>query len=749
MKTYPSSFSGTELKKALTGILNENPHRSLNHKQLNKLLHVSANREAQRFATSEIDKNAKRDLLLSLLNDMVKSGDAIEKDSGRYMAVPEIAYVEGIIDMSGSGAAYLVSDSCDEDIYIAAANLKNALDGDRVRVFLYARKRGQRFTGEVVEILQRSRTEFAGLVQQSQKFAFLIPDSNKMHTDIFIPLKLLHGAVDGDKAVARITEWPTGEKNPVGEIIKVLGKPGENDAEMDSILVEYGFPLEFPEEVKREAEALPVRISAAELKKRKDFRKITTFTIDPEDAKDFDDALSFRILGNGLIEIGVHIADVTHYIRQESALEREASERATSVYLVDRVIPMLPEKLSNEVCSLRPGEDKLCYSAVFEMNENGKVFKEWFGRTVIHSDRRFTYEEAQQVIETGKGDFSNEISVMNHIARQLRKERFRKGAISFDKVEIKFKLDDKGNPVGVYQKAYQDANKLIEEFMLLANRSVASFAGKQKQGSGALHHAAHPFVFRVHEAPPSDKIEDFAGFAARFGYKIRTDSEKEIALSINQLMEQVKGKGEQNVLEQLAVRAMSKAKYTTDNIGHYGLAFDYYSHFTSPIRRYPDMMTHRLLTLYLNKQKFPEKTNLEKLCRHSTEMEIRAAEAERSSIKFKQVQYLAGRNGEVFDGIISGVTEWGVFVELTESKCEGLIRLRDINNDYYEFDEKNFCIRGMHSGREFRLGNPVKVILKKTDLAKKQIDFKLADDKLSVPGRNKIKSPSGKKKKSW
>jgi ribonuclease R len=492
--------------------------------------------------------------------------------------------------------------------------------------------------------------------------------------------------------------------------------------------------------VEREAERIPDLIPKSEIRKRKDFRAITTFTIDPADAKDFDDALSFRQLDNNRFEIGVHIADVTHYVQENSALDKEAYHRATSVYLVDRVIPMLPEKLSNQVCSLRPHEDKLCYSVVFEIDADGKVFKQWFGRTVIHSDRRFTYEEAQQVIETGIGDFAYELGIMNRIAKKLRAERFRKGAISFDKVEVKFRLDEKGNPIGVFLKEYKDANKLIEEFMLLANRSVAELIGKPGKQKEKKSLQVRPFVYRVHDAPPSDKIEDFARFASRFGYKVKTGNEKEIAHSLNQLMKDISGKKEQNVLEQLAVRSMSKAKYTTENIGHYGLAFDYYSHFTSPIRRYPDMMVHRLLTAYLHNQKPPAADELEIKCRHSTEMEIRAAEAERSSVKFKQVQYLTGKEGQEFDAIISGVTEWGIFVELIDNKCEGLIRLRDIGNDFYEFDEKNYCIRGVRSRRVFQLGDEVKVILKKTDLEKKQIDFMLA-------GENKQEAKRPKKKK--
>jgi ribonuclease R len=731
MKKTKTPASHKEIKQALLDILKEHPVQSFNHKQLLKKLRNAESAAIRAFAESETEKSAKRQIILQLMEELVQTGEAIEKDTGRYMVVPDQAYAEGIIDVVSSGAAYVMDENYEDDIYIAPANVKNALHGDRVKVFLYARRKNKRLEGEVVEILERARMEFAGRLQVSPKFAFLIPDSNKMHTDIFIPLKNLNGAKDGDKVIGKITEWSADARNPVGEVVRILGKPGDNNAEMDAILIEYGFPLEFPAEVEQEAERIPFVIPKSEILNRKDFRTITTFTIDPVDAKDFDDALSFRTLENGRYEIGVHIADVTHYVPENSALEKEAYKRATSVYLVDRVIPMLPEKLSNHVCSLRPNEDKLCYSAVFEMDDEGRVYKEWFGRTVIHSDRRFTYEEAQQVIETGIGDFAFELNIMNRMAKKLRSERFRKGAISFDKAEVKFRLDEKGNPLGVYLKEYKDSNKLIEEFMLLANRSVAAFIGKPAKHKNEKAKHNRPFVYRVHDAPPSDKIEDFARFASRFGYKIKTGNDKEIAHSLNQLMKEVSGKKEQNVLEQLAVRSMSKAKYSTGNIGHYGLAFDYYSHFTSPIRRYPDMMVHRLLTLYLDNQKPPAADELEKKCRHSTDMEIQAADAERNSIRFKQVQYLTGKQGQQFDAIISGVTEWGIFVELTDSKCEGLIRLREIGDDFYEFDEKNYCIRGVRSRRIFQLGDEVKVVLKKTDLEKKQIDFALVDDSYS------------------
>ncbi|MBP9082859.1 MAG: ribonuclease R, partial [Bacteroidia bacterium] len=589
------------------------------------------------------------------------------------------------------------------------------------------------------------KNEFAGTIQINPKFAFLVPDSNKSNIDIFIPLSKLNGAKHGQKAVAKITEWLPETKNPTGEIIEVLGEAGDNNTEMNAILVEYGFPLRFPKEVEEEAEKIPFEIPAAEIKKRRDMRNITTFTIDPVDAKDFDDALSVQEIEENKWEIGIHIADVSHYLRQGMSMDEEAFERGTSVYLVDRVIPMLPEKLSNHVCSLRPNEDKLCYSAIFHIDADANVLDEWFGRTVIHSDKRFSYEEAQEVIENKEGPLSKEILLLDTLAKKLRAGRFKKGAITFEKVEVKFRLDEKGNPTGVYTKENKDSNKLIEEFMLLANRKVAEFIGKHNAGKkvkGSGHPSKAPtFVYRIHDSPVPEKLQNFSLFASKFGYQINTRTEKEVAHSLNQLMSDVRGKREQNVLEQLAIRTMAKAVYTTENIGHYGLAFDYYTHFTSPIRRYPDVLVHRLLDLYLHEGKSVDAKDYEEMCQHSTNMEIRASEAERASIKYKQVQYLQDKKGVVFDGLISGVTEWGFYVELTESKCEGLVRLRDIGNDFYELDEKNYCIIGHRSGKVFRLGDEVRVEIKNTDLVKKQIDFLLAEQVETEERRTKKNPP--------
>ncbi len=719
-KINPNSPSALIIQEILT-VFREHPNKTFNYKQLAKPLGLKAseNRETLTFS----------------LLDLVDQGEILEHEPGSYKLKPQTAFVEGVIDITSSGVGYVINDNFEDDIYIAADNVKNALHRDRVVVNLYAKKRDRRMEGSVVKIVERARTEFAGVIQVSDKYAFLVPDSDKMKVDIFIPLQKLAGARNGQKAIARMTEWPDGAKNPVGEIIKVLGNPGENDAEMHAIIIEYGFPIEFPAHVEKEAAKISFDVDPAEIKKRRDFRDITTFTIDPEDAKDFDDALSIRPLENNTgatWEIGIHIADVSHYVKPGTELEKEAYSRATSVYLVDRVIPMLPEVLSNGVCSLRPNEDKLCFSAVFELDDEGTVHNEWIGRTVIHSNRRFSYEDAQKIIETGQGDFSKEVLTLDGIAKKLRDQRFKNGAIAFDKVEVKFRLDEKGDPIGVYTKENKDSNKLIEEFMLLANRKVAEFVGKVKKRGDTQK----PFVYRIHDSPQPEKILTFSDFAKNFGYRIQADTDRQLAHSINKLMSQIKGKREENVLEQLAIRTMSKAIYSTENVGHYGLAFDYYTHFTSPIRRYPDVMVHRLLEHYLVNNKPAAASDLEDKCKHSTQMEITASEAERASIKYKQVQFLQGKEGVTFDGIISGVKEWGIYVEIIENKCEGMIRLRDIDNDFYEFDESNYCIVGSRTGNRYQLGDAVKVQLKRADLARKQIDFYLVDENGETPRKS-------------
>lgn len=748
-----------DLLPALLRIFRKHPTRNLNHKQVLKLLrqHEPDISDAIFF---DDDRDRNRELILDSLAQLVASGDIEETDKGRFRFIPEEIFLEGVIEITASGAAFVMNENFDEDIFIAPRNSLNALDGDLVKIQLYAGREGKRREGEVVEVIRRAKNDFAGTLQVSDKFAFLVPDSNRVPVDIFVPGHKLNGARNGQKAVVRITEWHPDARNPQGEVIEILGDPGDNNAEMNAILIEYGFPIRFPDDVEKEADAIGYNISPSEIKKRKDFRKTTTFTIDPVDAKDFDDALSVKDNGDGTWEIGIHIADVSHYLRPGMAMDEEAFDRATSVYLVDRVIPMLPEKLSNHVCSLRPNEEKLCYSAVFNMNAEGDVLDEWFGRTVIYSDRRFTYEEAQLILETGEGDFKKELLLLNSIAKKLRAARFKSGAISFEKSEIKFKLDSTGHPIGVYTKENKDSNKLIEEFMLLANRKVAELVGNKMakvKSEGKNKRSGQPpvFVYRIHDSPVPDKLNSFRQFAMKFGYTVNTANEREIAHSLNRMLHEVRGKKEQNVIEQLAVRTMAKAVYTTENIGHYGLAFDYYTHFTSPIRRYPDVLVHRLLDHYLAGGKSVNDKEYEEMCQHSTDMEIKASEAERASIKYKQVQYLDDRRDETFTGIISGVTEWGFYVELTDSKCEGLVRLRDIGNDYYEFDEQNYCIIGHRTRKIFRLGDELKVVIKNTDLVRKQIDFLLADTE-SEPSFSRRKPEQRhpgdfkkKRKKGW
>jgi ribonuclease R len=682
----------------------------------------------------EIQDSVDRLQVLELLEALVHQGHLAEPETGRFRYVhAESSAIEGKIDMTNRGAAYLISAELDEDVYIREHDMGNALHGDLVKVKLYARRRGRKLEGEVLEIVQRAKTEFVGIVELSPKFAFVVPDSSKMPVDIFVALSDLGGAKQGDKVVVQMLDWPEHAKNPSGEIVRVLGRPGENNVEMHAILLDYNLPIDFPEAVEREANAIPMDIPAAEINKRRDFRDVVTFTIDPMDAKDFDDALSIRKLENGNWEIGVHIADVSHYVKPGSLLEEEAYKRATSVYLVDRVVPMLPEHLSNGVCSLRPNEEKLTYSAVFEMDDDATVHNQWFGRTVIRSQRRFAYEEAQSVIETGEGDLKEEILTLNRLARVLRANRFHRGAIDFDKVEVKFRLDKQGKPLGVYFKIQQEANELIEEFMLLANRSVAEFIGKLGQEGDRTkkaHTSVKPFVYRVHDKPDPEKLNEFARFASQFGYKLKFQSEAQISSSLNQLMQQVKGKGEQNVIETLAIRTMAKAIYTTKNIGHYGLAFKHYTHFTSPIRRYPDVMVHRLLEAYLNKSQWEGQSELEFRCKHSSDMEKLASEAERASIKYKQVEFLKDKIGETFKGVISGVTEWGMFVEVIDNKCEGLVRLRDMQDDFYSFDEESYSIVGKRYRKRYRLGDEVMITVKRADLVKKQLDFSLFEDDL-------------------
>ena len=626
-------------------------------------------------------------------------------------------YITGTVDMTRMGYGFIISDEIEDDVFVAARNLNTALHGDKVKVWLYAHKKGSRPEGEVVEILERWKSTFVGTLEVMPGFAFLIPDNKNMPFDIFIPTSALKGGKQGQKAVARIMEWKRNSKNPVGEILTVLGEPGLHSTEMHAILAEYELPYAFTEEVENDAAAINGRITEKDIRGRKDFRDVPTFTIDPEDAKDFDDALSLRKLENGNWEAGIHIADVTYYVKPGSLTEEEARQRATSVYLVDRVVPMLPERLSNDICSLRPGEDKLTFSAVFELNEKAQVLNEWFGRTVINSDRRFSYGEAQLVIDTGEGDMKDQLLLLHDLAQKLRSKRFAYGAFSFEREEVQFELDENGKPLGVKFRDMGTANQLIEEFMLLANRRVAEYVGKKLRG--------RTFVYRVHDKPDPEKISNFRAFITRFGYKLTSD-EKNLPKAMNRLMKEVAGRSEQNIIETIALRAMAKAVYSTDNIGHYGLAFKHYTHFTSPIRRYPDMMVHRLLTAYLNHDDPGNKEKIEKHCQHSSKMERLAAEAERASIKYKQVEFMSERIGQVFDGVISGVTEWGIYVEIIENQCEGMVSIRDLHDDYYEYDEENYCIRGKSTGKLYTLGDRVKVEMVKADLQKKQLDYRFA-----------------------
>ncbi|PTT02987.1 ribonuclease R [Pedobacter sp. HMWF019] len=700
----------SHLTKVLTQLISDvltKSKEALNYKQVSAKLNIT--------------DAASRETILEVLKDQAHKGTFIEAEKGKFRLKDLKTFIIGKVDITTDGSGYVVpDDEFEKDIYISARKLHNALHGDKVKVYIYAKKSGRKNEGEVVEILERAKTDFIGVIKISERFAFVAIDDRKMLHDIFVPLSDLNGAKNGQKVQVTITDWPEEAKNPIGKITHILGEQGENDTEMNAILAQYGFPLTFPPEVEKEANAIPEQVTKAELKGRKDFRATTTFTIDPADAKDFDDAISFKKLENGHYEVGVHIADVSHYVIPNSALDKEAYARATSVYLVDRVIPMLPERLSNGVCSLRPHEDKLCFAAVFELDDKANIHNEWFGRTVIHSDRRFSYEEAQEVIESKAGDFAEEILKLNELAYILRDKKFKAGAISFESTEVKFKLDETGKPIGVYVKERKDAHKLIEDFMLLANKKVAEFVAKKGKGK-----QKYTFVYRSHDSPNLETLNNFALFASRFGYKINMKSDKEIAKSLNFLMEDVEGKKEQNVLTQLAIRSMAKAVYTTKKTSHYGLAFDHYTHFTSPIRRYPDVMVHRLLASYLNGEKSANEEQYEIASSHSSAMEKRAADAERASIKYKQVEYLEENIGNIFTGIISGVTEWGMYVELIDNKCEGMIRLRDIADDFYVLDEKNYCIIGQRKKKKYQLGDEVQVKVKKVDLSKRQIDFTL------------------------
>ena len=675
-----------------------------------------------------LKKSVMKERVVDAMFELEAAGKIQRISAGKYKANMRRQTVTGVLDReSVAKKTYLIPDDGGERVWIAERSMGCALNGDRVEVVLFPRRKGKEQEGEVVEVLERKKTEFVGILEVKPTFAFLNIDKKLLTHDMFIPLEKLNGGKDGQRCVGRIVEWASKEKNPIGEIVTVLGDVGDNDAEMHAILAEFGLPYSYPANVEEAANEISDNIEDEEITRRVDMRDVVTFTIDPRDAKDFDDALSIRKLESGSWEIGVHIADVTHYVTPDSIIDKEAYKRATSVYLVDRTVPMLPERLCNNICSLRPNEDKLSYSVVFQVDEFAEVKDYKICRTVINSNRRFTYEEAQQIIETGEGDYAQEVLKLNELAKMLRVKRFAKGAIAFDRVEVRFEIDEKGKPLSVYFKEAKEANMLIEEFMLLANKTVAMHIGKPKAVKGAKS-KPKTFVYRVHDVPNPDKLENFSTFIKRFGYKLKTTGKSEVvSAAINNLLDQVEGKREQNLIETLAIRSMAKATYTTENIGHYGLAFDYYTHFTSPIRRYPDMMVHRLLTRYLFEEEHSvNKNEYEEYCEHSSDMEQLAASAERASIKYKQVEYMSERLGQVYDGVISGVTDWGIYVELNENKCEGMIPIRFLDDDYYEFDEKNYCIVGRHTGKRYQLGDELTVKIAKTDLVKKQLDFELA-----------------------
>jgi len=692
------------VKEQVLAIISKSPAQGFNYKQISKRLNINDPSE--------------RKMVSDILRELSESGTIEEINKGKYRAKVRRGYITGTVDMTRMGYGFVKSEDIEEDVFVAARNLRTALHGDKVKVLLLPRRKGSRPEGEVVEIIERWRNTFVGTVEIMPNFAFLIPDNRNMPFDLFIPSSKLNGARQGQKAVAKITDWNTGSKNPVAEIVEVLGEPGLHETEMHAILAEFELPYRFTEEVEKDAETIRSGITTDEIKTRRDFRQVFTLTIDPADAKDFDDALSLKKLDNGNWEVGVHIADVTHYVKQGSLTEEEAKQRATSVYLVDRVVPMLPERLSNNICSLNPSEDKLTYSAVFELNEKSEILNEWYGRTIINSNRRFSYEEVQEIIDKGEGELRDEILVLHKLAQNLRTRRYAGGAFSFEKVEVQFDLDDEGRPLGIKFRQMGTANQLIEEFMILANLKVAELVGKKMKGK--------TFVYRVHDKPDPEKISDFSHFITRFGYKLIDDDVTSLPKSMNKLLGSIAGKKEQNIIETLALRAMAKAVYSTDNIGHYGLALKYYTHFTSPIRRYPDMMVHRLLTSYLDGGKPEEKGKFEKLCEHSSKMERLATEAERASIKYKQVEFMSDKTGKEFEGIISGVTEWGLYVEIIENQCEGMINVRELDDDYYEYDEENYCLRGRSGGKVYTLGDKITIEVVKADLQKKQLDYRLA-----------------------
>ncbi len=705
--------------------IKEKKHRKEKSSVYSSILALLEEMIGKAYSTKQITKKLgiKRKTLITdlyrILDQLEEEGKIEQLGNGTYRSARESASLTGRVDHVNPRFAYVIVEGEEKDIYVKSRDLGSAIHGDIVELSIFSSRKGASPEGKVTNIVQRGRNRFVGRIEESANYAFIVPDFKKIYNDFFVYPDNLNGATSNDKVVFEVTKWSTPDRNSEARVIEILGKTGENDAEIHSIMAEFDLPFRFDPGVLKESEAIKEEITDTEIKKRRDFRNVLTFTIDPEDAKDFDDAISFQQLENGHYEIGVHIADVTHYVQTGTTLDKDAFDRATSVYLVDRTVPMLPERLSNQLCSLRPHEDKLTFCAAFEIDDRGKVYKEWFGRTIIHSDHRFTYEEAQTEIETGEGKFAKELQLLNSIALKLRKERFSRGAVNFESTEVKFKLDEKGKPLAVIPKERKDAHKLIEEYMLLANRSVATHIFKMKKGD-----QKNTFVYRTHDNPDPEKVKDFAQFAKQFGHKINIE-DGAISRSLNQLMNEIEGKPEQNVLQQLAVRSMAKAKYTTDAKGHFGLAFPHYTHFTSPIRRYPDMMVHRLLQHYLDGGKSVNKKDYEDKCVHSSEREKRAADAERASIKYKQVEFMSMAADKVYEGIITGVTDFGVFVEIIETKCEGMARLADMKDDFYEFDEKNFRIIGRRRKKIYRLGDKLNVRIKKTDIDRRLIDLSI------------------------